>query len=64
MERHKEELHEFNKLFIRKKNLTEPHKQGMLALFKKKKDDKTLLSNWRQLCLLNIDFKIHVGTNP
>ena len=40
------------------KQLTELQSQGLLTLLPKPDKDLTLLSNWRPICLLNIDFKI------
>ena len=43
---------------IENKQLTELQKQGLLTLLPKPDKNITLLSNWRPICLLNIDFKI------
>jgi exonuclease III len=40
------------------KQLTELQSQGLITLLPKPEKDLTLLSNWRPICLLNIDFKI------
>ena len=44
------------------KNLTEIQKQGLITLLPKTDKDLSFLTNWRPICLLNIDYKIGTKT--
>ena len=43
-------------------NLTELQKQGLITLIPKQCKDSTILSNWRPITLLNVDYKIATKT--
>ncbi len=43
-------------------SLTEMQKQGILTLIPKKNSDLSILTNWRPISLLNIDYKIATKT--